>query len=95
MNVSRAADRYRAVSMELVANLDARNVEMRILTDAGKTIAVVCPRNSIFAVQKHIEQISKACPEIATWSEEYRDQLNSAEVISVPFQRDRLKETTS
>ena len=95
MNVSRAADRYHAVSMELVANLDARNVEIRILTDAGKAIAVICPRNSIFAVQKHIEQISKACPEIATWSEDYRDQLNSAEVISAPFQREDLKECTS
>jgi hypothetical protein len=58
---------YRAVSMELAADLDARNVEMHILTGSGKTITVVCARDSIFALQKHIEELSKACPEIATW----------------------------
>ena len=58
---------YRAVSMELAADLDGRNVEMYILTDTGKTIAVVCARDSILAVQNHIEELSKACPEIATW----------------------------
>ena len=58
---------YRAVSMELAADFDARNVEMHILTGTGKTIAIVCARDSIFAVQKHIEKLSKACPEIATW----------------------------
>lgn len=68
MNSTQAPVQYRAVTMELAADLDACNVEMRILTDTGKTIAIVCPRDSIFAVQKHIEQMGKACPEIATWS---------------------------
>jgi len=74
-----AAIRYRAVSMELAADLDARNVEMYVRTDTGRTIAVVCPRDSIFAVQKHIEQMGKACPEIATWSDEYRAKLECAD----------------
>jgi len=59
--------RYRAVSMELAAYLDARYVEMHILTDTGAVIAVVCERDSIFAVQRHIEQMGRECPEIATW----------------------------
>jgi len=63
---------YRAVSMELAAYFDARNVEMHILTDTGKTIAIVCARDSIFAIQNHIDRIGKACPEIATWSDGYR-----------------------
>jgi hypothetical protein len=67
-----APARYRAVSMELAAYLDAHNVEMHILTDTGETITVVCPRDSIFAVQRHIEQIGRACPEIVTWSDQYR-----------------------
>jgi hypothetical protein len=53
--------------MEFAAHLDEQFVEMRILTDAGKTIAVVCDRDSIFSVQRHIEQIGRACPEILTW----------------------------
>lgn len=73
MNLPPATARYRAVSMELAAYLDARDVEMHILTDTGETIAVVCPRDSIFAVQRHIEQIGKACPEIATWSDQCRE----------------------
>ena len=67
MKIPPAAICYRAVSMELAADLDAHNVEMHILTGTGKTIAVICARDSIFAVQKHIEELSKACPEIASW----------------------------
>jgi hypothetical protein len=66
---------YRAVSMELVAYLDARHVEMNILTDTGATLSIICPRDSIFAVQKHIEEMGQACPEIATWSNQYRAEL--------------------
>jgi len=60
--------RYRAVSMQLAAHLDAHYVELRILTDNGESIAVACPRDSIFALQQHIEQISRQCPEIAGWN---------------------------
>jgi hypothetical protein len=59
--------RYRAVSMELAAYLDARYVEMHIFTDTGASIAIVCDKDSIFAVQRHIEQMRRECPEIATW----------------------------
>jgi hypothetical protein len=59
--------RYRAVSMELVAYLDDRYVEMHIRTDAGKTVSIVCEKDSIFAVQRHIESLGRECPEIATW----------------------------
>ena len=74
--------RYRAVSMELAAYLDARYVEMQIVTDTGASVAVVCDRDSIFAVQRHIEQMGRECPEIATWkspdSERSRDSNRSA-----------------
>ena len=53
--------------MEFAAYLDDRYVEMRILTDAGKTITVVCDRDSIFSIQSHIEQIGRSCPEISSW----------------------------
>jgi hypothetical protein len=80
MTLPVAAVRYRAVSMELAAYLDARTVEMHILTATGQTIAIVCPRDSIFAVQKHIEEVGKACPEIATWSDQRRADPNRLEV---------------
>jgi hypothetical protein len=79
MKASHPTARYRAVSMELAAYLDGRYVEMHILTDTGKTIAVACPRDSIFAVQRQIERIGRECPEIATWSRHSRpDQEPSA-----------------
>ena len=43
---------FRAVSMEFAAYLDTHTVEMHILTDSGQSIAVVCPRDSIFAIQR-------------------------------------------
>jgi hypothetical protein len=67
MKLPSATTQYHAVSMEFAAYLDARNVEMRILTSTGETVGIVCPRDSIFAIQKHIELMGKACPEIATW----------------------------
>jgi len=67
MNIPFAPARYRAVSMELAAHLDGQYVEMRILTDMGRSITVVCDKDSIFAIKEHIEQMSDACPEISTW----------------------------
>jgi hypothetical protein len=72
MKLPPATTRYRAVSMELAADLDAQQVEMHILTDTGETIAVVCRRDSIFTVQRHIEKMANACPEIATWRNQRR-----------------------
>ena len=69
MNFPPAATRFRAVSVEFAAYLDARNVEMHVFTDTGKTITVVFPRDSIFALQKHIVQIGEDCPEIASWND--------------------------
>jgi hypothetical protein len=68
MNESAPPTKYRAVSMELIAYLDGRYVEMRILTDTGKSIAVACGGDSIFAVQRHIEQMKHECPEISSWT---------------------------
>ena len=68
MNERASPTRYRAVSMELVAYLDGRYVEMQILTDTGKSIAVACGGDSIFAVQRHIEQMKQECPEISSWA---------------------------
>jgi len=73
--------RFRAVSMKFAAYLDAHTVEMHILTDTRQSIAIVCPRDSIFTIQKHIEEMRDACPEIATWSEEYRIRLGK---VSAP-----------
>jgi len=53
--------------MQFTAYLDGRYVEMHILTDTGKTIDIVCEKDSIFSVQHHIEQIGRACPEILNW----------------------------
>jgi hypothetical protein len=74
MKRSPAAIRYRAVSMELAAYLDARAVEMHILTDTGEAIAIVCPRDSIFAIQRHIARIGADCPEISSWSDKPIDK---------------------
>ncbi len=65
---SKSPQRYRAVSMALAADLDDHHVEMRIVTATGETLVVVCPRNSIFAIQRQIARIGDDCPEIATWS---------------------------
>ena len=67
MTTSRPPVRYRAVSMELAAYLDEHCVEMHILTDAGETVSVACPTDSIFAVLRHIKRLGIECPEIATW----------------------------
>jgi len=65
--------RYHASSMQLAACLNGHYVEMRIRTDTGQSIVVVCPRDSIFAIERHIEQIGRACPEIATWQTAAKD----------------------
>ena len=62
-----ARTRYRAAAMEFDAYLDEQYVEMRILTDDGKRITVVCDKDSIFSIQRHIEQIGRARPEILNW----------------------------
>ena len=68
MNTTATQVRYRAVSMELAAYLDGRYVEMHILTDTGETVSVVCNNDSIFSIQRHIEEMGRNCPEIATWT---------------------------
>ena len=71
--------RYRAISMELAADLDAHTVEMHIVTDSSESIVIICPRASILAIQEHIEKMAKACPEIATWSDQHHGKRNHAE----------------
>ena len=61
--------RYRPLSMQLVAYLDGHYVELHVLTDNGETISISCPGDSIFALQQHIEQFSRQCPEIAGWNQ--------------------------
>jgi len=62
--------KYRAVAMEMAAYLDDHYTEMRVLTDTGDTLAIICNKASIIAVQQHIEQMARACPEILTWDAE-------------------------
>jgi len=75
MNAPHQPARYRAIAMELAAYLDERTVEMHILTDTGVIVTVACPQDSIFAIQRHIEQIGRDCPEIASWSRNSRADL--------------------
>ena len=74
MRASPPQIRYRAVSMELAAYLDGHYVEMHILADTGQSIAVACDKDSIFAIQRHIEQMGRACPEISTWKTVLNDE---------------------
>ena len=67
MNIASAQVRYCAASMRLAAYLDGHYVEMHVLTNTGETIAIVCERDSIYSVQRHIEKMGRDCPEIATW----------------------------
>jgi len=67
MNASPAPLRCHAVAMDFAAYLDEQYVELRVRTATGKTIIVVCDKDSIFSIQQHIEQIGRACPEISTW----------------------------
>ena len=70
MIMSDTAARYRAVSIAFAANFDERCVEIHIVSDRGETISVSCPANSIFTIQRHIEQLGHQCPEIAGWTHE-------------------------
>lgn len=67
MTIPQMQTRFRAAAMELVAYLDEHCVEMQIVTETGETLAVVCPRASIFKVQRQIARMGRECPEIATW----------------------------
>jgi hypothetical protein len=67
MTIPRAQTRYHAATMELVAYLDERRVEIHIVTETGETVAVACAKDSIFRVQRSIERMGRECPEIATW----------------------------
>ncbi len=61
--------RFRAVSMELAAHLEERRVDMLIVTEDGTTLAIECGNDTILNVQRHIEQISRDCPQIASWGD--------------------------
>lgn len=67
MNEAFARVRFRAVAMQLVADLDEHYVEMLVVTDTGQTVAIAYEKDSILAVQGHIEQMARACPEISKW----------------------------
>ncbi|MBF0166839.1 MAG: hypothetical protein HQL45_04335 [Alphaproteobacteria bacterium] len=86
MSVSPAPTRYRAASMELAAYLDGKYVEMHIMTDDGEQLIIVCDKDSIFDIQRHIEQIGRDCPEILTWKKPVtpwtQDEITSANEIA-------------
>jgi hypothetical protein len=67
MNDALTSVRCRAISVDFATCPDQPSVEMHILTDAGKMIAVVCDRASLFPMQQHIEQIGRAYPGIQAW----------------------------
>lgn len=82
MSTASEVTRYHAVTVELAAYLDGEYVEMHIVTDTGERITVVCEKDSIFAIQRHIEQIGRDCPEISTWQHSNdaatRDEIEQA-----------------
>jgi hypothetical protein len=59
--------RFLASSMELAAYLDEQYVEMRIATPDGKRVTVVCNRDSILKIERHIRDLAAECPQIGTW----------------------------
>lgn len=59
--------RVLASSMELAAFLDEQYVEMRIATQDGTRLTVVCDRNSILKIERHIRDLAAGCPQIGTW----------------------------
>ncbi len=68
MNNSATPRRYRAVSMELAAHSDSHLVEMRILTDTGEAIAIVCQRESIVSVQRNVAETGRVSADMAMWN---------------------------
>jgi hypothetical protein len=44
-------------------------VYMLVITSDGTTVAIECQNDTIFSVQKHIAEISRECPEIASWKD--------------------------
>jgi len=74
--------------MQLAAYLDERCVEMRIVTDTGKSIAIVYDRDGIFAIERHIDQVpsSRECLEIKF--PPFLRSGNAASVIDVSLNRD-------
>ncbi|MDZ4736305.1 MAG: hypothetical protein SGJ07_08135 [Rhodospirillaceae bacterium] len=68
INMSARRIRINAAAMQLVADLDGRYVELHVITNTGQTVAITCGNDSIFAIQRHIEQMAEECPEIASWA---------------------------
>jgi hypothetical protein len=59
--------RFLASSMELAAYLDDQYVEMHIATPDGTRVTVVCNRDSILKIERHIRDLAAECPQIGTW----------------------------
>lgn len=59
--------RFLASSMELAAYLDEQYVEMHIATPDGTRVTVVCDRDSILKIERHIRDLAAECPQIGTW----------------------------
>ena len=59
--------RFLASSMELAAYLDEQYVEMHIATPDGSSVTVVCNRDSILKIERHIRDLAAECPQIGTW----------------------------
>lgn len=59
--------RFLASSMELAAYLDEQCVEMHIATPDGTRVTVVCNRDAILKIERHIRDLAAECPQIGTW----------------------------
>jgi hypothetical protein len=85
MRTPSAQFRFRAVSMELAAQLEDRRVDMLIVTEDGTTIAIECANDAILKIQQHIAQILRQCPDITRWPVGLADDMSSeAEGRTVP-----------
>lgn len=74
--------RFRAISMELAAQLEDRRVDMLIVSEDGTTIAIECANGAILKIQQHIAEILRQCPEIARWSVDNADDVNFEAALS-------------
>lgn len=74
--------RFRAVSMELAAQLEDRRVDMLVVTADGTTIAVECANDAILKIQEHIAQILRQCPEIGRWAAGTADETRFDAAVS-------------
>jgi signal transduction histidine kinase/HPt (histidine-containing phosphotransfer) domain-containing protein/ActR/RegA family two-component response regulator len=73
--------RFRAVSVELTADLDDRHVDMLITANDGTLIAIEYENDSVLGVMRHIEKIADDKPLIVSKAAEPEQDISAAGFI--------------